>query len=212
MALWNKFTTNKLIAIVGNGGFGKEVYWHLVHDGIRSENITFFVDDEYYDESQLFTKKLSDLIEHINEYDVFVALGNPDNRKKVVERLPNNTQFGTFVHNSVAILDPNIKIGEGSIICAGSILTTNITLGKHAHLNLNTTIGHDTIVGDYFTTAPGVHISGNVKIGNNVYFGTNSACREKINIVDNSVIGLNGGVVKTISESGIYVGVPVVKK
>ena len=35
--------------------------------------------------------------------------------------------------------------------------------------------------------------------------------KEKIKICDDVVIGLNGGVVKNIYESGIYVGVPVTK-
>ena len=105
-------------------------------------------------------------------------------------------------------MDTNIEIGEGSVICAGSILTTNIKIGKHSHLNLLTTIGHDTVVGDYFTTAPGAKISGNCNIGECVYFGTNSSVREKITICDNVTIGLNGGVVKNINKSGIYVGVP----
>jgi len=45
----------------------------------------------------------------------------------------------------------------------------------------------------------------------NVYFGTNSSVREKISICDNVVVGLNAGVVKNITESGIYVGVPAKK-
>jgi UDP-3-O-[3-hydroxymyristoyl] glucosamine N-acyltransferase len=102
-------------------------------------------------------------------------------------------------------------IGEGSIICPNTILTTNIKIGNHTHLNLGSTIGHDTITGDFFTTAPGVKISGNCIIGDRVYFGTNSSVRERITICDDVTIGLNGGVVKNINEPGTYVGVPVKK-
>jgi UDP-3-O-[3-hydroxymyristoyl] glucosamine N-acyltransferase len=108
-------------------------------------------------------------------------------------------------------MDENIEIGEGSIICAGSILTTNIKIGKHTHLNLHTTVGHDTEIGDFFTTAPGVKISGNCKIGNKVYVGTNGSIKEKIHISENVTLGLNCGVVKHIEESGIFVGTPTQK-
>jgi acetyltransferase-like isoleucine patch superfamily enzyme len=53
---------------------------------------------------------------------------------------------------------------------------------------------------------PGSIVSGNVTIGDCVYLGTNSSIREKINICDNVVIGLNSGVVKHLNESGTYVG------
>ena len=91
-------------------------------------------------------------------------------------------------------------------------MTCDINLGEFAHLNLNTTIGHDATIGDFFTSAPSVNIAGNSKIGKNVYFGSGSGCREKINICDYVKIGMGGVVIKDITESGIYAGVPVIKK
>ena len=85
---------------------------------------------------------------------------------------------------------------------------TNIKIGSHAHLNLHTTIGHDCEIGDYFTTAPGVKVSGNCKIQECVYIGTNASIKEKISINSFVTIGLNAGVVKNITEPGIYVGTP----
>lgn len=191
-------------AIIGAGGFGREVYQSLP----KKEQLktTFFVDDEWWDDEYENILPLSKL--NINKYKVIVAVGNPADRKRIVESLPKKTKYFTHIHKSAKIMDTNIEIGEGSVICAGSILTTNIKIGKHSHLNLLTTIGHDTFVGDYFTTAPGAKISGNCNIGECVYFGTNSSVREKITICDNVTIGLNGGVVKNINKSGIYVGVP----
>jgi sugar O-acyltransferase (sialic acid O-acetyltransferase NeuD family) len=192
-------------AIIGSGGFGREVK-QLLLDNNQNEEIVFFVDDDYIDKISMPLSKFD-----VNEFEVVIAIGDPVKRKNIVDRLPINTKFFTAVHKSVQLLDSNIQIGEGSILCAGTILTTNITIGKHCHLNLLSTIGHDTIIGDYFTTAPGTKTSGNCKIGNNVYFGTNSSVREKISICDNVVVGLNAGVVKNITESGIYVGVPAKK-
>ena len=59
-------------------------------------------------------------------------------------------------------MSDDIAIGYGSVVCANCILTCDIRLGIFHQLNLSTTIGHDTMVGDYFTTAPGVHVSGKV--------------------------------------------------
>jgi UDP-3-O-[3-hydroxymyristoyl] glucosamine N-acyltransferase len=76
---------------------------------------------------------------------------------------------------------------------------------------LSTTIGHDTVIGDFCTTAPGAKISGNCKIGNRFYIGTNGSVREKINICDDVTVGLNAGVVKDITECGTYAGIPAKK-
>jgi sugar O-acyltransferase (sialic acid O-acetyltransferase NeuD family) len=189
-------------AIIGSGGFGREVKC-IILDNNPNEIIDFFVDDEYIDE---ISKPLSSL--DIKEYEVVIAIGNPTLREKIYNKLPKETKYFTAIHKSVQILDSNIEIGEGSIICSNSILTTNIKIGKHTHLNLSTTIGHDTSIGDFFTTSPGAKISGNCEIGNRVYFGTNSSVREKIKICDDVTIGLNSGVVKDITKPGIYGGVP----
>jgi len=191
-------------AIIGAGGFAREVYWSL--SIIERLNTVFFVDDIYWDNSNNLILPLSQF--DPTKYEVLVAIGDPKIRFDMVQKLPKNTKYFTFIHPSVQILDPNIEIGEGSIICAGCILTTNIKIGKHAHLNLQTTIGHDCEIGGYFTTAPGAKISGNCRIYDCVYIGTNASVKEKISIHSLATIGLNAGVVKHITEPGVYTGTP----
>lgn len=190
--------------IIGAGGFGKEIYFSLPK--IVQDETFFFVHDEYWVDNDKKILPLSRFSS--NEYEIIVAVGNPNDRKKIINSLPNDAKFFTFIHDSVIILDKSVEIGEGSIICAGSIITTNIKIGKHSQLNLHTTVGHDTIIGDFFTSAPGVKISGNCLIGNLVYIGTNSSVKEKIKICDDVIVGLNSGVVKDIKISGTYVGTP----
>ncbi len=192
------------IAIIGAGGFGREVYHHILNDKGATFDAKFYVDKQYADGIDTFDLNT---IDFHNQY-ILVAVGNPAARSEIVNRLPKQAKFFTYIHSSVIILDKTIKIGAGSIICAGTILTTNIKLGKHTHLNLQSTVGHDCVIGDYFTTAPGAKISGNCNIGDRVYFGTNSCVKEKINIVDDCIIGLNAGVVKDLTEAGTYVGTP----
>jgi sugar O-acyltransferase (sialic acid O-acetyltransferase NeuD family) len=190
-------------AIIGAGGFGREVKAAM---GIP--DIKFFVDDKYED--------LNNNILGLSKFDpkkyiVVVAIGDPKDRFDIIQRLPKETKYFTFIDPSAIIMDENTQIGEGSIICAGNIITTNVKIGKHAHLNLQTTIGHDCEIGDYFTTAPGTKISGNCKIHDCVYIGTNASVKEKISIYSFTTIGMNAAVVKDITESGTYVGVPAKK-
>ena len=187
----------------------KESYLLL---GKKIENEVVFLDDD----PKLKGKKIigipviqsSDFIP--SDYEVVVAIGEPSTRKKIIEKLPKETNYTTLVHPTAIIMD-DCEIGAGSIITAGCIITTNIKIGKHSHLNLHTTIGHDCEIGNYFTTAPGTHISGECKIGNCVYFGTNSSIRQGITVCNETTIGMGGVVVKNLIKSGIYIGNPLKK-
>ena len=193
--------------IIGAGGFGREIYWSL--SLMERVNTKFFVDDKYWDGNDELVLPISQF--DPNEYEVVVAIANSKDRERIVNTLPKNTKYFTHIHPTAQIHGLDVEIGEGSIICAGTIITTNVKIGKHAHLNLITTVGHDCVIGDYFTTAPGVQISGNENIGDRVYFGTRSCVKQKITICDDVIIGMNAGVVKNITEPGTYVGTPAKK-
>lgn len=209
------FSFEKKIGIIGIGGFGKEVLCCLIDvlgktDSSIEELVCFFVSDEYMKD----TKKILDIdvlpLSSFNPdlYEVIVAVGNPSERKLIVDSLPSNTKYKTIIHPN-AIISKWVEIGEGSVVTAGTIITCNIKIGKHAHLNLCTTIGHDCVIGDFFTTAPGVNISGNCKFGDNVYIGTNACVKQGVQICNNVTIGMGGVVIKNITEKGVYIGNPV---
>lgn len=191
-------------AIIGAGGFAREVRAQM-----GDHTIKCFVDDRYWKENNECIFPLSEF--DPKEYEVVVAVGDPKNRSEIVSRLPAETKYFVFKHPSAQILGNDVNIGKGSIICAGVIITTNVVIGEHTHLNLHTTIGHDCRIKNYFTTAPGAKISGNCDIGDFVYIGTNASVKEKINICNSVTIGLNAGVVKHISEPGVYIGTPAKK-
>ena len=190
--------------LIGAGGFAREIKAHMGNPIMKC-----FIDDQYWKENSEHIFPLSEF--DPTRHEALVAIGDPKDRFNMVQRLPKETQYFTFIHQSAQILGNDVQIGKGSIICAGCILTTNIVVGDHAHLNLQTTIGHDCEIGDYFTTAPGAKISGNCRIHDCVYIGTNASIKQKISIHNLSTIGLNAGVVKDIVESGVYVGTPAKK-
>jgi len=187
-------------ALIGAGGFAREVMNHM------NRLLPCFVDSAYWKPGIIGLNNLSEF--DPKEFEVLIVIGSPKGKSDVLLRLPKETKFFSFIHSSAQLLSNNITIGEGSFIAANCILTTNIVIGKHCHLNLSTTVGHDCVIGDCFTTAPGVKISGNNKIGNNVHLCTNVATREKITICDDVIVGLSSGVVKDITEAGVYGGVP----
>jgi sugar O-acyltransferase (sialic acid O-acetyltransferase NeuD family) len=185
------------LALFGYGGHAREVAAQI------GKTVVFFVDDHLVDEN---TKPISSF--DPDQYEIMVAVADCKLREITVNKLPKETKFFTFIHPTALIMDKNIKIGDGSFLGAYSILTTNVTLGAHTILNRGNQVGHDTILGDFCSLMPNSILSGNVVIGDRVYFGTNSSVREKINICNDVLIGMNGTVVKHITKSGKYVGVP----
>jgi sugar O-acyltransferase (sialic acid O-acetyltransferase NeuD family) len=195
---------DKKLALIGFSSQTREIIPRLEIE------FEVFINDEYFDKisaKPMNSKKLSEFDPQL--YLALVTIGNPVDRKKIVERLPSNTEFYTFIDKDASIFSGDVRIGSGSIICAGSKLTTNVIVGMHSHINLNCTICHDVVTGDFFTTAPGVNVSGNCTIGSNVYIGTNSSVKQRVSICDNVVIGMQSGVNKSITEPGKYVGSPI---
>lgn len=205
---------DKKLCVVGTGGFGRETLLVFIDSiagsGLNYEDhAVFMVADEDHKESELLRIPVIKQSEFDPElYGVVIGIGDPQVRKKVVNQLPDETTYVSLVHPSV-VMSEWVELGEGSVITAGTIITCNIKIGKHAHLNLHTTIGHDCIIGDYFTTAPGAKISGICTFGECVYFGTSACVKQGVTIVDDVVIGMGGVVIKDIEESGVYVGNPL---
>ena len=188
------------LALFGYGGHAREVACQI------DQEVTFFVDDEYSNE---IAQPISEF--NPEEYLMMVAVADSHDRKAIVDKLPKETKYFTFIHPTVQIMDDNIEVGEGSFIGANSILTTNIKIGKHALLNRGNHIGHDCVIRNYFSAMPGAIVSGNVTIEDCVYMGTNSSIREKLQIQSLTTIGMNSCVVKNINQSGVYVGTPTKK-
>jgi sugar O-acyltransferase (sialic acid O-acetyltransferase NeuD family) len=186
-------------ALIGFGGHAREVMSQM------GKKIPCFVDDQYVKHEDE-TIPLS--LFNPDEYEIMIAISDPYKRYEVSKKLHSKTKYFTFIHPTALIMDKNINIGKGSFVGAYSILTTNISIGNHCILNRGNHVGHDSVVGDFFSSMPCSVVSGNCTIGDRVYLGTNSSIREKIEICDDVTIGLNSGVVKHIKESGVYVGLP----
>jgi len=206
------------LAIYGAGGFGREVAWLAQSAMINGNDIDVvcFIDDD----KTIFGTKLNDievlsLSKAKEKYPaacVVSGIGVPKIREITMEKAHSaGFGFATLIHPNTE-MSKWIVIGEGTVICAGNILTTNIVLGRHVQINLDCTIGHDVIMGDFATLAPGVHVSGCVHIGKRAYIGSgtvivNGTSEKPLVIGEDVIIGAGACVTKSISD-GTWGGVP----
>ena len=205
----------KKIAVYGASGFGREVVW-LIQSCNNYEVVCFIDDDSSKDGTFLNDIPVIGLQAARGRFPtckVVGGVGTPKIRESLMGKAANSGfNFVTIIHPSVE-RSGWIEVGTGTVICAGNILTTNITLGKHVQINLDCTIGHDVIMGDYTTLAPGVHVSGWVHFGKSVYVGTgavviNGTEDNPITIGDDVVIGAGACVTKSIPPGETWAGVP----
>lgn len=206
------------IIIIGAGGFGREVEWLIerINSNKKEWEVLGYADDGVEIGTKTgYTKVIAttdDLLDYQEETNVVIAIGNCNIRKKIYNKLKDNKNllFPNII-DPKAIIDQDVKLGIGNIICAGTIATVNIKLGDFNIINLNCTLGHDDILNDFITIYPNANISGCVEIKDLVEIGTGTQIIQGKNITSNVIIGAGAAVVKDIEEEGTYVGVPVKK-
>ena len=139
-----------------------------------------------------------------------IAVGEPELKKKIRNKYTNPfIDFPTLIHPSVIIGDKDsITIGEGCIICAGCILTTDIIIDNFVTFNLMCTVGHDTTINSYSSFMPSVNISGEVKINEGVYVGTGAKIINQLEIGEQTIVGAGAVVAKELPANCTAVGVP----
>jgi sugar O-acyltransferase (sialic acid O-acetyltransferase NeuD family) len=143
--------------------------------------------------------------------NVVVAIGNPKLKSKIVKSIQhlNHVRFPVLIHERALVQDIDlVKIGKGSILCAGVVMTTAIEVGVHVLLNLNVTVGHDSTIGDYTSVMPGVNIAGNVVLGSEVMIGSGANIINNIKVGSHSMIGSGSVVNHDIPAASTAAGVP----
>lgn len=206
----------KELYIIGAGGFGRETAWlaERINEEKRTWEIRGFIDDNEALRGTVcggypVLGGLGYLQEITREAWCVCAVGNAAVRKKIIGRLGKADQirFATLT-DPKADISGRVSVGEGSIICAGNIITVDICIGKHNIINLDCTIGHDAVLEDFVTLYPSVNVSGQVTIGQCAEIGTGANIIQGKRIGDRTVIGAGAVVINDIGDDCTAVGSP----
>jgi sugar O-acyltransferase (sialic acid O-acetyltransferase NeuD family) len=210
------------IVIVGCGGHGREVLG-IVRDinadapaGSGPWRVLGFVDDT---PAPINRERLDRLgVPLLGPLDwlagapsgarVAVAVGDPGVRAAVVDRLrPYGRPGATLVHPS-ATVGRDAAVGEGLLAFAGVRVTTNVTIGRHVHLNQNATVGHDCVLGDYVSVNPLAAVSGECRLDRGALIGATAAVLQGLHVGAHSTVGAGACVVRDVPPGVVVKGVP----
>lgn len=212
------------IIIYGAGGFARELAWLIEETNefsVTTRKVVCFVDDDMRRSGERVNGiEILTFAQACAKYPgagYLIGIGSPAIRKNLSFRAEAAGLRGlSIIHPNVRI-SKFVDVGIGTIICAGAILTTNIRLGHQVQINLDCTIGHDVVVEDFVTLAPGVHVSGRVYIEQGVYIGTgaviiNGLESKPLKIGAGSIVGAGASVIRDVEPDTTVVGVPAKEK
>ena len=205
------------IGIYGASGFGKEVMPLVRQQYPTLLQAQFvFIDDGQAGSTLNGYPVLSyaDFVSHSAQHKaVTIAIANSRVREKLVIRLDQDGIQHLAVQAANTVVLDEVEIGEGSLLCPFSCLTSNIKIGKFFHANIYSYVAHDCIIGDYVTFAPGVKCNGNIHIEDHAYIGTGAVIKQgtpdqPLVIGKGAIVGMGAVVTKSVPAGVTVVGNP----
>lgn len=206
----------KKIAIIGAGGFGREVACliNAINEKSKEWDFIGFFDDVkdigYENEYGKVLGRIKDLNSYPESLDVVVAIAKPSAIEVIVKSITSpNIYFPNLIAPNVIFFDKNnISLGRGNIISFGCSISCNVHIGNFNILNCCILIGHDTKIGDYNAIMPSTNISGNVTMGERNFLGVSSVILEKLTIGNDTTIGANSLIFRNTKDKNTYIGNP----
>lgn len=118
---------------------------------------------------------------------------------------PNGAKM-QLKHVGGVVFGTDVYIGPLTLVERGCIDST--VIGNNVKIDGRCCVGHNSVIGDNTVMATGATVGGSAKIGKDCWLGLDCTIRNGVSICDKVIVGMRAGVVKDITESGIYMGTP----
>jgi sugar O-acyltransferase (sialic acid O-acetyltransferase NeuD family) len=202
------------LVIVGAGGHGREAYGAVesVNATRPTWNVLGFVDDapSHIDRvERLGVHVLGDLgwlADHPSAY--VLAIGDPTVRARVAHRLEAAGCTPTVVVHPGATIGLDVRLDDGVLIYDRCTVTTNVTIGRHTHLNVGCAVQHDSTLGEFCQLSPGTFVNGDCTLGDTVFCGTGAIVTRGTSIGDRARIGAGAVVLDGVGPDLTVHGAP----
>ena len=139
-----------------------------------------------------------------------ITIGNPHGRIRIKlhQKLKAKGLKPVTLAHHTAFISQNTKIGAGSQIMAGSVISSEVKIGQDCIVNTNATVDHESFLGSGVEIAPGATLCGLVKVGTNGFVGAGATVLPRIKIGSDAIIGAGAVVTKNVEKGQTVVGVP----
>jgi len=136
------------------------------------------------------------------------VFGFADNavRQEIVAKYPD-IPVATLVHPRTFIAR-NVKIGQGTVVMAGSVVNDGCKIGSHCVLNTGSLLDHDSVMDCYSSMGPGSVAGGHVTIGEQSFIGIGASIIHGISIGKGSLLAAGATLVRDLPDQVVAMGVP----
>lgn len=207
------------VVVIGASGFGREaldVLESMVTAGAEIDILGVLDDGPSAVNIERLAKRG---VAYLGKIDRWLARGDPEARyvlgigrplirRRVVGRLEQAALRPFTAVHPTATFGAQTQLSEGVVVCAGVAVSTNVRLGRHAHVNPNATIGHDAVLHDFVSVNPAATVSGEVEIGQETLIGAAATILQNLTVGERVIVGAGAVVTKHVPSDVVVTGVP----
>jgi len=139
---------------------------------------------------------------------IVIAIGDNGIRRNLFDRLLQQGEHFAIARHPRAVIAPDVRIGSGTVICAGVIINPGAVIGANVILNTGCTVDHHNQIGDHAHIAPGVHLGGDVQIGAGTLVGIGATVMPQRQVGAWSIVGAGALLHADLPGHAVAVGVP----
>ena len=195
------------ITIIGAGGHAKVVAGSAIDAGYTIELV---VDK---DPGMKGKKLLGHLVgiqstamkENVHQAAI-IAVGDNRTRQRLATDM-HASDWVSVVHPK-AYVHPSVKIGPGTLVCAGAIIQPDAEIGAHAIINTGAIVEHDTYVGDFAHVGPAAVLGGGVRVEEGAFVGLGVKVKPLMKVGAWSIVGVGAVVVGDVNPRATIIGNP----
>jgi len=200
------------VVIVGAGGHGRELadIVKAVANHDATVSLLGVVDDGTPDLGLLarsgirYIGPVSAIIDR--PLDLMIGIGDPSTRESVDRAVPDLA--GAALCHPTAIVGAASSLASGVVLAQRAIVTTNVAIGRHTHVNVGASISHDCVIGDYVTISPGATLAGAVSVGDRAFIGIGATVLPGVTIAADAFVAAGAVVCADVSRGVLVRGIP----
>jgi sugar O-acyltransferase (sialic acid O-acetyltransferase NeuD family) len=207
------------IAIIGAGGFARELRWLLSEIAADSNrryepfDVAGFLVSDCRKPGPCDTEILGefDWLDDNHVDALAMGIGTPEARLKVASELKQRfpiIEWPAIVHPSVRFDAGSCRVEEGVVLCAGVIATVNVVFEAFSMIDILCSIGHEARIGTGSAIYRSANISGGDQIGKGVLVGAGAQILQYLIVGDHAIVGAGSVVTKNVAPMTTVVGIP----
>lgn len=202
------------VLILGAGGHGQvvaDILLRAAEAGTALQPAGFLDDDPALLGRSFLGLSVLGALAQLSAFDhdgVILAIGDNATRARLYDELIKRGELLITACHPRAVLAPDVKVGQGTVVCAGVIVNTGSVIGCNAILNTGCTVDHHDVIADHVHIGPGAHLGGDVHIRAGALVGIGAVVMPQRAVGAWSTVGAGAVVAHPVPDGVTVVGVP----